>query len=235
MKSLFEKLGVTYRQEGDYFVPNIELPESKPIGKYGLLRETFLKKQRNYLYNTMLMDGTLNEHLYEIDQTAKKQVADLVEKIARTENISEELKEKEPLKWTGLMNNIRHCYVQFKEDNPSHMKAIDFLKNKRQKTKSTYADIITNALLKYAETLEQTERDPYFETRKKENEFIADILSRLQEELRINLPSFMISLIATFTVNTNGGNVGTVETTPQFGDNIDEDDIDWELLESLGT
>ena len=112
-------------------------------------------------------------------------------------------------------------------------KSIDFLKNKRQETKSTYADIITNALLKYAEILEQTERDPYFETREKENEFIADILSRLQEELRINLPTFMISLIATFTVNTNGGNVGTIETTPQFGDNIDKDDIDWELLERL--
>ena len=131
------------------------------------------------------------------------------------------------------MSENKNIYVQFKEDNPSHMKAIDFLKNKRQETKSTYADIITNALLKYAETLEQTERDPYFETRKKENEFIADILSRLQEELRINLPSFMISLIATFTVNTNGGNVGTIETTPQFGDNIDNDDIDWDFLSGL--
>lgn len=131
------------------------------------------------------------------------------------------------------MSENKNIYVQFKEDNPSHMKAIDFLKNKRQETKSTYADIITNALLKYAESLEQKERDPYFETREKENEFIADILSRLQEELRINLPTFMISLIATFTVNTNGGNVGTIETTPQFGDNIDKDDIDWELLERL--
>ena len=131
------------------------------------------------------------------------------------------------------MSENKNIYVQFKEDNPSHMKAIDFLRNKRQETKSTYADIITNALLKYAETLEQTERDPYFETRKKENEFIADILSRLQEELRINLPSFMISLIATFTVNTNGGNVGTIETTHQFGDNIDNDDIDWDFLSGL--
>ena len=131
------------------------------------------------------------------------------------------------------MSENKNIYVQFKEDNPSHMKAIDFLKNKRQETKSTYADIITNALLKYAEILEQTERDPYFETREKENEFIADILSRLQEELRINLPTVMISLIATFTVNTNGGNVGTIETTPQFGDNIDKNDIDWELLERL--
>lgn len=132
------------------------------------------------------------------------------------------------------MSENKNIYVQFKEDNPSHMKAIDFLKNKRQETKSTYADIITNALLKYAESLEQKERDPYFETREKENEFIADILSRLQEELRINLPTFMISLIATFTVNTNNGeNTAVLGTTPQFGDNIDEDDIDWELLERL--
>ncbi|MBO5408114.1 MAG: TnpV protein, partial [Clostridia bacterium] len=74
---------LTYRQEGDYLIPNIELPENKTIGKYGMLRETFLKKERNYLYNTMLMDGTLNEHLWEIDQTAKQQVEQMVQKMAQ--------------------------------------------------------------------------------------------------------------------------------------------------------
>ena len=108
MKTLVEKNGLTYRREGDYFVPNIELPENKPIGKYGLLRETFLKKQRNYLYNTMLMNGTMNEHLYEIDQTAKQQVADLVNKMAKAQGVDEALKASNQLSWVGKMENIRH-------------------------------------------------------------------------------------------------------------------------------
>ena len=108
MKALVEKNGLTYRREGDYFIPNIELPENKPIGKYGLLRETFLKKQRNYLYNTMLMNGTLNEHLYEIDQTAKQQVADLVNKMAKAQGVDEALKASNQLSWVGKMENIRH-------------------------------------------------------------------------------------------------------------------------------
>ncbi|MEE1351760.1 MAG: TnpV protein [Clostridia bacterium] len=99
---------LTYRQEGDYLIPNIELPENKPIGKYGMLRQTFLKKERNYLYTTMLMEGTLNEHLWEIDQTAKQQVEQMVQKMAQTEGVNEELKAKDPMKWTGLMNNLLH-------------------------------------------------------------------------------------------------------------------------------
>ena len=107
-KSIFEQMGGTYRREGDYFIPNIELPENKPIGKYGLLRETFLKKERRYLYSTMLMNGTLNEHLYEIDQTAKQQVADLVNKMAKAQGVDEALKASNQLSWVGKMENIRH-------------------------------------------------------------------------------------------------------------------------------
>lgn len=108
MKSLVEKNGLTYRRDGDYLVPNIELPENKPVGKYGLLRETFLKKHRNYLYATKLMDGTLNEHLYEINQTANEQVANLVEKIAKKQGIDENLKATDQMAWVRAMENIRH-------------------------------------------------------------------------------------------------------------------------------
>lgn len=108
MNALVEKNGLTYRREGDYYIPNIEIPENKPIGKYGLLRETFLKKHRNYLYNTMLMNGTLNEHLYEIDQTAKQQVTDLVDKMAKAQGVDEALKATNQLSWVGKMENIRH-------------------------------------------------------------------------------------------------------------------------------
>ena len=100
--------GFEYELRGDYYYPIIELPENKPIGKYGLLRETFLKKERRYLYSTMLMNGTLNEHLYEIDQTAKQQVADLVNKMAKAQGVDEALKASNQLSWVGKMENIRH-------------------------------------------------------------------------------------------------------------------------------
>lgn len=108
MKSLFEKNGGTFRREGDYLIPNIEVPEFKPIGKYGLLRKTFLKKHRSSLFNTILLDGTLNEHLYEIDKTANQQVADLIEKMAKLQGVDENLKATDQFAWVGLMENIRH-------------------------------------------------------------------------------------------------------------------------------
>lgn len=112
MQSIFEKIGGTYRWEGDYLVPNIELPENKPIGKYGMLRLTFLKKHRNYLYVTKLMEGTLNEHLYEIDQTAKEQVEDIISKMAKADGIDEKLKANNPMLWVQKMN----AYKQVAEE-----------------------------------------------------------------------------------------------------------------------
>ena len=61
MKSLYERMGGTYRQEGDYFVPNLALPDTGayPLGKYGRMRRRYLKEHRPALYNTMLLNGTL--------------------------------------------------------------------------------------------------------------------------------------------------------------------------------
>ena len=69
MKSIFEEMGGTYRREGDYLIPNLELPntEHEQIGRYGRLRQTYLKEHRPALYNTLRLNGTLYQHLAEID------------------------------------------------------------------------------------------------------------------------------------------------------------------------
>ena len=77
MKSLFEEMGGTYRQEGDYLIPNLALldePEYQ-IGKYGRMRRSYLKEHRPVLYANLLTSGTLHRHLAEIDHACNSQAA----------------------------------------------------------------------------------------------------------------------------------------------------------------
>ena len=70
MKSLFEEMGGTYRQEGDYFIPNLTLPNDGDyeIGKYGRMRLRYLKEHRKILYTNYVTEGALSKRLSEIDQ-----------------------------------------------------------------------------------------------------------------------------------------------------------------------
>ena len=66
MKSIFEEMGGTYRQEGDYLLPNLSLPqdtEEYPLGKYGRMRQQYLKEHRRALYSSLMLEGTLIKHL----------------------------------------------------------------------------------------------------------------------------------------------------------------------------
>ena len=80
MKSAFEALGGTYRQYGDFFIPEISLPDTprNPIGKYGRMRQRYLKEHRRVLYNAMILDGTLWSHLAEVDKTCKERMDVLI-------------------------------------------------------------------------------------------------------------------------------------------------------------
>ncbi len=66
-KSLFERMGGTYRQEGDYLLPNLTVPESTPVGIWGQRRKRYLKEHRQSLCAALLLSGRLNDHLSEID------------------------------------------------------------------------------------------------------------------------------------------------------------------------
>ena len=110
MKSLFEELGGTYRQVGDYFIPDIELPERNyEIGKYGRMRHRYLKEHCKVLYTTIILDGTLYDHLEEVDRICNERMETRVAAMKRQQGITEELKARDQLAWVGAMNNIRNA------------------------------------------------------------------------------------------------------------------------------
>lgn len=102
---------LSYRQNGDYLIPDIEMDEqpTEVIGKYGMMRKAFLKAHRSGTYNALLLQNRLTEHLLEIDRTAREQVEQTMAQMAKAEGVTEKLKASDPMKWTGLMNNIRHA------------------------------------------------------------------------------------------------------------------------------
>ena len=110
MKSLYEELGGTYRQVGDYFIPDIELPERNyEIGKYGRMRHRYLKEHRKIQHTTMILNGTLYDHLEEIDRICKERMETIVAAMKKQQGITEELKVRDQLAWVGAMNNIRNA------------------------------------------------------------------------------------------------------------------------------
>ena len=106
-KSLLEQMGGTYRQEGDYFLPNLAVPENAPAGIWGQRRRQYLREHRKALYNTLLLSGKLDSHLADINQQADDMFSQLVEQIAEQESITEQLKADSQMEWAGRMNNIR--------------------------------------------------------------------------------------------------------------------------------
>ena len=99
---------LTYTMQGDYRLPNLIPPESPKVGKYGMLRHSYLRKHREGLYTGMLMKGTLNTHLEEVDREANRMLEQLTTQMAQEQGVTEELKAADPQRWTGLMNNLKH-------------------------------------------------------------------------------------------------------------------------------
>ncbi len=99
---------LTYSKCGDYYIPNLvySVPDT-PIGKYGLLRESYLKEHRSVRYNHMLMSGKLYLHLVEIDEQAQHLLDTMIPKLKAQQGVTEKLKADNQLEWVGRMNNIK--------------------------------------------------------------------------------------------------------------------------------
>ena len=111
MKSLFEQMGGTYREVGDYLIPNLSLPEDtdiRPIGVWGERRRCYLKEHRKVLYYNLLTSGKLHSHLADINDEAEEMFSRLVKQMAEHEGVSEQLKADNQIEWVGQMNNIRN-------------------------------------------------------------------------------------------------------------------------------
>lgn len=103
-------MNISYTKKGDYLLPNLILENKKQynIGKYGLLRLEYIKKEKLGLYFDLLVNDTLNEYLYNLDTTVMERVQKLIEECAEKENINEELKQNNQMLWVSKMNNIKN-------------------------------------------------------------------------------------------------------------------------------
>ena len=100
---------IQYRKEGDYFVPDWEIPESqqKPLGLYGRHRKAYLEEHRSGLYTRLILTGTLYDHLYETDRAAQERLDAILPKLAASAGATEALKAKDPMNWVGIMNSCK--------------------------------------------------------------------------------------------------------------------------------
>ena len=108
MQTIYEAMGGTYRQEGDYLLPNLEAPESPQIGMWGQRRLQHLRTNERVMYTTMLIGDTLKVHLEEVDKSAEGMFNQLIVQLKAQEGVTEELKANDQLEWVQRMNNIRN-------------------------------------------------------------------------------------------------------------------------------
>lgn len=100
---------LTYIRSGDYRIPNLSLSqqESKPLGKYGRMRKKYLQEHRPVLWNCLILTEKLYPHLREIDETANRRLEQMMPTLMQSAGVTEALKASDPMKWVGLMNNLK--------------------------------------------------------------------------------------------------------------------------------
>ena len=103
---LFEQHGITYLEVNGVFIPNIELPEQKKIGRFGFQHETWLKTHHRFRYSLLLGSGELNEYLYQIDMEANEMYESLIIDYAKAKGVNEHLKAMDQMKWVQMMRSI---------------------------------------------------------------------------------------------------------------------------------
>ena len=105
---------LTYSRNGDYLIPNLTLEDqpSQPLGKYGRMRQKYLKENRPILWAELTVSGKLFSHLLEIERTASERLDRMMPELARSAGATESLKASDQIKWVGLMNT---CKAQAEE------------------------------------------------------------------------------------------------------------------------
>ena len=109
MKTLYETLGGTYREENGHLIPELELPEQTnyQIGKYGQFYLDYIKNHRRGRYTTLLTEGKLNARLHEIDLESNEMLETIIPRLATERGIDENMKARDMLRWVAEMNNIK--------------------------------------------------------------------------------------------------------------------------------
>lgn len=104
------KYGIEYTKVGDYYMPNLVLGKEEKIvlNKYGRMRLNFLKENKKAEYTIMFVNGTLNKHLKDIQETAQTRVDIIIEQLKKQNNLTEEMKNTDQLYWVSMMNNFKN-------------------------------------------------------------------------------------------------------------------------------
>ena len=109
MKSLFEQMGGTYREENGYLIPNLTLPDEEQVetGVWGQRHLDYIKNHRKGFYTALILDCKVNRYLADINNQAEEMFDTLISQYKTAEGITEQLKEENQLEWVARMNNIR--------------------------------------------------------------------------------------------------------------------------------
>ena len=101
---------LNYRTSGDYLIPDLTMSEQeqKPLGKYGMMRRKYLEENRSGLYTRMILNGTLMEHLQEIEETAQTRLETIMNSLKAQNGVTEELKAKDQMAWVARMNSLKN-------------------------------------------------------------------------------------------------------------------------------
>ena len=108
MKSTYETMGGNYQPNGNYLMPDFEVPESPKVGVWGERRRKYLREHQKALYTAMMLSDTLNAHLEEVDRAATQMYDRLTLQLAEQEGITERLRTASQMEWVQQMNNIRN-------------------------------------------------------------------------------------------------------------------------------
>ena len=98
---------ITYSRNRDYLIPDLTAEPPIPLGKYGRMRRNYLKAHRPILWNKMILQGKLNEHLREIDSSASQRVEMMMSEMSAKAGATEKLKAEKPMEWTAIMNSLK--------------------------------------------------------------------------------------------------------------------------------
>ena len=103
------RTGMEYVLVGDYYLPALKLPRTRPIGRWGMLYKAYLKLRKPAYYQSLLLSGKLDTVLADVEEQAAERYEVLIEQMSQREGVSEKLKEENQMEWVARMNNIQAC------------------------------------------------------------------------------------------------------------------------------
>ncbi|MBR2156436.1 MAG: TnpV protein [Clostridia bacterium] len=109
MKNKMSENGIEYVLVGDYYIPDLKLPnEERPIGKYGRMHRDYLKEHHPVRFNHLVLEGQFWTYLSDLNEQAQRRLQTIIGQMQETESVNEELKAYDQLSWVRAMNSIHN-------------------------------------------------------------------------------------------------------------------------------